>query len=203
MNYSTIQRDALAFASEAVAILRRMQSSAKIVNQKDEVDIATTADLAAEKIIIDNIRKKYPGHKIYSEEMGGSEIGEWVWYVDPLDGTKEYVRGLGDYGCLIAVERNGGLVACAIHECGSGDIYSASKGGGAYFNSKKLRVSGTNELSKSIVGYHLPGRSAGNDKIDRQLKILSSLIPSVYIVRPGSWDAKNMSFVARGGYDAL
>lgn len=114
-DYLRIAKDAGSFTRKAGKLLAQHQSKAKIRGYKDIADIVTTADLASEKLLVSLIRAKYPGHSIDSEEMGvESKHSPYTWIIDPLDGTKEYARGITVYNCLIAVTKNDALVAGAM-----------------------------------------------------------------------------------------
>jgi myo-inositol-1(or 4)-monophosphatase len=179
-----------------------MQGRETLAVQKDEMDESTSADLAAEKCIIDHIKKKYPTHGIYSEEIGeikGSESYRWV--IDPLDQTKEYIRGLTEYNCLIAVEYEEKVISGVTLQHGIDTLYTGSKGNGVTCNGKPIHVSAQTNFSDAFIGFNLPNKKLDVKEIKDDLSILSTLIRSVYRVRP-FWDqAKVMGWVARGILD--
>jgi len=200
--YNEMQKDAEVFAKGAMDILVSMQGKETVAVQKDEMDLSTSADIAAEKYIIDAIVKKYPSHSISSEEIGeikGSEPFRWV--IDPLDQTKEYFRGLNEYNCLIGVEYNEEVICGVTLQHGIDTLYSGSKGNGAYCNGKAAHVSTQTDFLNSFIGFNLPNKKLGEKEISNDLSVLSTLINSVYRVRP-FWDqAKVMGWVARGILD--
>jgi len=201
--YLQLQKDAEEIVEKAATLLVSKEHSFSIVTQKDDVDIATSADIEAEKLIIDAIHLKYPDHGIDSEERGKMPgKSSYVWVIDPLDGTKEYARGVGEYNCLLAVEENERLVVGVTRRIGLNTLYSCSNGNGAFRDGKPIKVSANDNLSTSIIGFHIPNKKKSKNDIRQNLNILEKLICTVYRVRPG-WDtAKQFGWVAQGTLDA-
>jgi myo-inositol-1(or 4)-monophosphatase len=202
---SQIQQDAEHLARTASDILRDEQEKFTIQTFKDSagVDIATSADLKSEKYIMDFIHRKYPTHGIYAEESGVTETnGHYVWVIDPLDGTKEYVRGLSEYNCLIAVEYKNEVVVGVIFRNGVNELYSALKGESGRLNGKPIHVSGEVDISKAFIGFHMPTKALNDGKIEFQMNVLNRFVKQSYRVRPGWDDAKCAGWVARGVLDA-
>jgi myo-inositol-1(or 4)-monophosphatase len=198
-----IRNDCEYLVREAGKILAADQATFQIAKMKDAVDLATSADLASEKFIMDFIKNKYPDHGIFSEEAGISGADkEFQWIIDPLDGTKEYSRGLREYNCLVAVEQNKILSVGAMFRNGVMELYSCQKGCGATLQEKTIHVSNQNDFSKSFVGFHVPTRNHPEEKIVREMGVLNKLVRTVYRVRPGWDDAKCCGWVARGVLDA-
>lgn len=203
--YKQLQNDAEQLAVSAGKLLERYQKKATIVIQKDIGDFATTADIASETLITDFIRKKYPGHSLLAEEGGFTDNhSEYVWIIDPLDGTKEYARGIAEYNCLIAIEHNGKLVVSVIRRNGFNEIYTSYFGGGAWKNKKPIHVSEQSDVSRAYIGYHLPVSTSTSSKrdIERNFDILKELTFTCYRLRPSWDDAKSMAWVAQGVLDA-
>ncbi len=203
--YAQLEKDAVFIAKRASRLLERYQTHTRVVVQKDSVDFATDADLASEDLIRTYIQKKYPDHSIYAEEGGQTEKGtEFLWIVDPLDGTKEYARGLKEYNCLIAIEHNNKLVVGVIKRVGLNELFSAVVSRGAKKDGKSIHVSRITDLKKSHVGYHLPVGSPSHlrDHITRHFRILEQLTFACGRLRPGWDDAKALGFVASGITDA-
>lgn len=204
--YKQLQKDAEYIAERAIHLLNRYQKTATIVLQKDIGDFATTADLASEKLIRTYIQKNYPDHSIMGEEGGlTNKHSEYLWIIDPLDGTKEYARGVKEYNCLIAIEHRKKLVVGVIKRNGLNELYSAVLSQGAIKDGKKIHVSDTNNLKISHVGYHLPVGSPPFDRsrVEKHFPLLQQLTFSCYRLRPGWDDAKALGYVASGVLDAL
>jgi myo-inositol-1(or 4)-monophosphatase len=170
---------------------------------KDQVDLATSADLTSEKFIVDFIRSKYPDHSIHSEEAGDIHPGnDYVWIVDPLDGTKEFSRGLSVYNCLVAVEFKGKPVAGAMQRNGVDELYTAMRGCGATLNGLPIHVTDCRDINRASIGIHLPYKGIPERDMSREMNILNSLIRRAYRIRPGWDDANSGVWVARGITDA-
>lgn len=203
--YKQLQKDAEHIAVSAGKLLTQYQKNAKIVVQKDIGDFATTADIASETLIKNFIRKKYPGHSLLAEEGGLTDNhSEYVWIIDPLDGTKEYARGVKEYNCLIAIEHNTQLVVGVIRRNGIDEVYSAVRKQGAKKDGKTIRVSSVRDLKSSHVGYHLPVGSPRFDraKVAKHFPLLRQLTFACYRLRPCWDDAKALGYVASGVWDA-
>jgi len=105
-------------------------------------DVVTKSDLLSEKIIMDAIVKKYPEHGIISEESGNMNDGaEYVWVIDPIDGTKNYACGMSMYGVMICLVRRGEVILSSIYLPSVKELYFAKKGKGAYLNGKRIHCS--------------------------------------------------------------
>lgn len=203
--YRKLQKDAEYIAGQACQLLQRHQKKATVVVEKDIGDFATTADLAAEERICDYIQKKYPSHSIASEEKGHiDKNSEYLWIIDPLDGTKEYARGLEEYNCLITIEHKGKPVVAVIQRNGTAETFAAMAGSGAWRNKKSIHVSHQSNVSGAYIGYHLPipKSSVPRRDVERHFDMLKELTYSCYRVRPGWDDAKWMAMVAQGILDA-
>ena len=203
VDYRGLARDAGSFVKKAGTLLAQQQASAKIRGYKDIADIVTTADLASETLLVSLIHKKYPSHSIDSEEMGvKKQDSPYVWIIDPLDGTKEYARGITEYNCLIAVAQNDELVAGAMWREGTHDLHICAKGHGSTLNGKPIMVSATSNLKKSFIGFHIPVGSLPDALIDSSMALMRDLIGRAYRVRPGWDDARLLGWVAQGVLDA-
>ncbi len=197
-----LQKDCEYIVVEAGKLLFASQDKFQTIEMKDEVDLATTADIEVEKLVINFIRSKYPSHAIFSEEAGNIKTeSDYLWIIDPLDGTKDFVRGAREYNCLVAVEKKGALTAGAVQRNGINELYAASRGNGAYENGKRIKVSENTRLAVSSIGFHLPIRTSPKKCIDTCMKITKDLILKSYRIRPGWDDAKLLAYVANGVLD--
>ena len=201
--YKQLQEDAERIVEKAAQLLILNESSFTTVNQKDEGDMATTADLAAEKFIIEEIKKKYPNHSIISEEAGELPGKEpYTWIIDPLDGTKEYAKHLSEYNCLLAVEEHDRIVAGVTKRNGINELYAASLSYGATLNGNPIHVSSTNTLDLSYVSTHIPTKKFSKEDIAKDFSILLALVTQCYRARVNYDEAKAFAWVARGVLDA-
>ncbi|MFA6392040.1 MAG: inositol monophosphatase family protein [Patescibacteria group bacterium] len=147
---------AIRAAREAGAsLLKRFHNiSSKDVQFKDKHEIVTSEDYRAEKIVLKHIKKNYPDHSVLSEEGGGKKRkSEYLWVVDPLDGTTNYSMGNPLYAVSIAVFKNDEVVLGVVYAPFMKELYVAEKGKGAFLNGKKLKVSKLSTVGESMLTY--------------------------------------------------
>ncbi len=115
----------------------------------------TMADRKAEELIRARIEKRYPGHRIVGEEYGatGGDEAAPCWWIDPIDGTKAFVRGVPLYGVLIGLEVENRIVAGAAYFPALDEMLYAAEGAGSFLNGRRCRVSTTQRLARSIVSF--------------------------------------------------
>jgi len=129
-----------------------------LVMEKGEKDIYSLADKLSEERIREHIQKHLPDHKIVGEEEGGSADGEYVWYIDPLDGTKNYIAGFPIFGTSVGLLYRGEPIVGAVYLPAFDSLYWALKGGGAFKNGKPIRI---RQKAKLKVGaMRRPGAAA-------------------------------------------
>jgi myo-inositol-1(or 4)-monophosphatase len=145
--------DLIHIAREAGSIIREGFNNNLSINYKtNESDLVTNIDTASEKLIADFIRKKYPTHGILAEEGGEIKNGtEYIWVVDPLDGTVNFAHGLPIFSVSIGIQKEGKTVAGVVYDVVQNVVYSAEAGSGAYADSAKINVSGNSNLKHSIL----------------------------------------------------
>jgi myo-inositol-1(or 4)-monophosphatase len=151
--------EAISMAREAGRILRRRFRTAVRVTVKGPADIVTATDVEAQTLIVRRIRRRFPAHGILAEEGLDTTAGtEWRWIVDPLDGTKNFARGLPSFCVSIAAERDGrvevGVVLDPIHD----ELFVAVRGCGAWCSGRPIRVSEARDLDQAFLGTGLPHR---------------------------------------------
>ncbi len=122
------------------------------ISYKGEVDIVTQADKRSEQAIVSRLRTHFPKHAIVAEEGGGTESDSpFRWHVDPLDGTTNFAHGYPCFAVSLGLEEAGELIAGAIYQPVSGELFTAAKGEGAYLNQKKIGVSRIEKLATSLL----------------------------------------------------
>jgi myo-inositol-1(or 4)-monophosphatase len=133
------------------AVLKRFGKEGEHYRKSDRLtDIVTKSDLLAEKIIIDAIRAEYPDHGIISEESGAvNEGAEYVWVIDPIDGTMNYARGVVTFGVMLCLVRRGEVILSVINMPALKELYYAKAGKGAYLNGKRIRCSPETDIKKT------------------------------------------------------
>jgi myo-inositol-1(or 4)-monophosphatase len=171
------------------------------VSQKSDRDYVTEADRAAEDAIIATIRKAYPDHGFLAEESGAHGKGDHLWIIDPLDGTTNFLRGLPQFAISIALRHRGQLVTGVVYDPLREELFTAEKGGGAFLNDRRMRVSSRKGLEGALIGTGIPFRD--QRFVDQYLGMLKALLRDTSgIRRPGS-AALDFAYVAAGRLDGF
>ncbi len=192
-------RTAGAIINRAALDLDRLQVAAKGVN-----DFVTEVDRAAEDAIIETLLAAYPGHGILAEESGrehGAKDSEFVWIIDPLDGTTNFIHGLPVYAVSIALAFRGQVQQAVVYDPARNDLFYASKGRGAYLNDKRLRVSRRTRLSDALIGTGFPFRKG--DNLKRYVQMFETVMQSCAGLRRPGAAALDLCYVAAGWYDGF
>ena len=174
------------------------------VNTKAPNDFVTEVDQAAERIIIDTLLAAYPGHGILAEETGsarGAKDSEYVWIIDPLDGTTNFIHGLPVYAVSIALAHRGQVQQAVVYDPTRNDLFFASKGRGAFLNDRRLRVSKRLRLAESLIGTGFPFRRG--DDLKRFMQIFESVMQNCAGMRRPGAAALDLCYVAAGYYDGF
>jgi len=122
------------------------------VNQKSRNDFVTEVDRQSEQIIIQELRSKFPSHGILAEESGQQQGDEFLWIIDPLDGTTNYLHGIPQFAISIALQYRGRLEHGVIYDPLREELFTASHGDGALVNNRRLRVSHRPSLEGALLG---------------------------------------------------
>ncbi|CAB1368511.1 inositol monophosphatase family protein [Denitratisoma oestradiolicum] len=171
------------------------------VSVKQQNDFVTEVDRTAEAVIIDTIREAYPEHGILAEESGAAGDSEYQWIIDPLDGTTNFIHGFPQYAVSIAMAHRGVLSHGVVFDPSRNELFTASKGAGAYLNEKRIRVSRRAKLEESLIGTGFPYRAF--EHVDAYLAILKDMMrKSAGVRRPGS-AALDLAYVASGRLDGF
>ena len=144
-------------AREAGAVLASYFERKIGYEYKAPHDLITAADRASEALVVERLRSHFPSHSIVGEESGTHEgSSEYRWYVDPLDGTTNFAHGFPVFNVTLALERAGELVAGVIFDPTRREMFAAERGGGAYLNSHRIRVSGVKQMEESLFATGFP-----------------------------------------------
>ena len=176
------------------------------VTTKQPNDFVTEVDKKAEEVIIETLRDAYPGYSILAEESGasagkGSSESDYQWIIDPLDGTTNFIHGFPQYSVSIALAYKGQLNQALVYDVTRNEMFTASKGGGAFLNERRIRVSKCLKLEQALIGTGFPYRVF--DHINAYLGIFKDLTErSSGIRRPGS-AALDLAYVACGRLDGF
>ena len=197
---------AIKAARAAGAIINRaaLDVEAVRISQKQVNDFVTEVDHASEHAIIETLMTAYPGHGILAEESGtqhGAKDSDYVWIIDPLDGTTNFIHGFPVYCVSIALSVRGKIEQAVIYDPTRNDLFTATKGRGAYMNDRRLRVSKRTRLHECLISTGFPFRTGDNFK--QYLAIMADLMPrAAGLRRPGA-AALDLAYVAAGFTDAF
>ncbi len=172
------------------------------VTTKQASDFVSEVDRQAEQMIIDKIRTAYPEHAILAEESGEhGETGGMQWIIDPLDGTTNYLHRFPQFAVSIACRDQKDLEIAVVYDPFSQELFTASKGAGAHLDGRRIRVSRTNKLERSLIGTGLPFRK--EEKIDRFLPMLREvMLRTAGVRRPGA-ASLDLAYLAAGRLDGF
>jgi myo-inositol-1(or 4)-monophosphatase len=191
-------------ARRAGAIINRsaLGNEALVVKAKGANDFVTQVDRAAEEAVIDIVRKAYPDHGFLAEESGSaSKDAEYRWIIDPLDGTTNFIHGFPQYAVSIGIEHRGALAHAVVYDPVKNELFTASKGRGAFLNDRRVRVSRCLRLQEALVGTGFPFREAA--RLDLYLRQLKRVMGSSAGVRRAGAAALDLAYVACGRLDAF
>lgn len=170
------------------------------VARKSRNDFVSDVDRGAEAEIVHAIRKAHPDHAVLAEEGGADGESEWLWIIDPLDGTTNFLHGFPHFAVSIAVQHKGKLQHAVIYAPCTQDLYVATRGSGAMLNNRKMRVSKTSVLEESLVGTGVPLRAA---RLDEYLPQMRAIVEKTAGVRRAGAAALDLAYVASGRLDAF
>jgi myo-inositol-1(or 4)-monophosphatase len=172
------------------------------VDTKGRNDFVSDIDRKSEADIIATIRRSYPQHAILAEESGRSGTDDYVWIIDPLDGTTNFLHGFPVFAVSIAVEHRGRLQHAVVYDPMRQEFFTASRGEGAQLEGKKIRVSAQRALEGSLIGTGLPFRM-GAGHVDSYLAMLKVIMSTAAGVRRPGAAALDLAYVAAGRLDGF
>lgn len=192
----------ISLAREAGLFLKERLNDNHVIAYKGEINIVTDADRMSEEIITSKIYKKYPTHDILAEESTGTNKGsDFKWIIDPLDGTTNYAHGYPVFCVSIALEKEGEVCLGAVYNPMLDEMFVAERGNGAFLNEKRISVSSTIDLSRSLLatGFPYDIRSDENNNIN----YFNGMARNVQAVRRAGAAALDMAYVAAGRFDGF
>ena len=190
-------------ARRAATIINRASNDleALTVRAKQENDFVSEVDHKAEQAIIEVLLTAYPNHAILAEESGETGNSEFQWVIDPLDGTTNYLHGLPQYAISIALLVKGQLDQAVVYDPTRNELFTASKGAGAFLNDRRIRVSKRTKLAESLIGTGFPYRDFTH--LDAYTGMFRDLVQKTSgLRRPGS-AALDLAWVAAGRTDGF
>ncbi|NOR40784.1 MAG: inositol-1-monophosphatase [Gammaproteobacteria bacterium] len=171
------------------------------VHTKDRNDFVTEVDKQAEQEIIYILRKAFPDHSILAEESGAHQGNDYQWIIDPLDGTTNFLHGFPQFAVSIALRHKGRLEQGVVYDPLRQELFTASRGGGAMLNDRRIRVTNRKTLDGALLGTGFPFKS--QQHLETYLDMFRALFPhTAGIRRPGS-AALDLSYVAAGRLDGF
>jgi len=191
-------------ARRAGSIINRaaLDGSGYEVRSKRINDFVTKVDHAAEEAIIEVVRKAYPDHAVLAEESGTTAgRAEYQWIIDPLDGTTNFIHGFPQYCVSIAIRHRDALAHGVIYDPVKNELFTASKGRGAYLNDRRIRVSKCIRLADALVGTGFPFKEL--NRINVYVQQMRNLMAKSAGVRRAGAAALDLAYVACGRLDAF
>jgi myo-inositol-1(or 4)-monophosphatase len=172
------------------------------VRAKRQKDYVSEVDHAAEEAIISVLREAYPDHGILAEESGRSDTkSDYVWVIDPLDGTTNFLHGFPQYCVSIGLLHKGSPTQAVIFDTNRNELFTATKGVGAYLNDRRIRVSKTEKLDLALMGTGFPFREVEN--IDDYIRMMRNMMLATSGIRRPGAAALDLAWVAAGRIDGF
>ncbi|HEY3433475.1 MAG TPA: inositol monophosphatase family protein [Rhodocyclaceae bacterium] len=174
------------------------------VSVKQQSDYVTEVDKAAEATIIDIVREAYPGHGILAEESGILEPAsgeDYQWIIDPLDGTTNFIHGFPQYAISIGIAQKGIVQHAVIYDPSRNELFTASKGAGAFLNEKRIRVSARTRLNEALIGTGFPYRVF--DHVDAYMGMFRDMMQKTSGLRRPGAASLDLAYVACGRLDGF
>jgi myo-inositol-1(or 4)-monophosphatase len=189
-------------ALKAGGLLLRMSRRKLEIGYKSPIDLVTAADRSSEALLISIIRRAFPGDDIMTEESQDQRTASpRRWIIDPLDGTTNFAHGFPVWCVSIAFEEKGVVRAGAVYNPHLGEMFTAVKGGGAFLNGRRIRVSGQKDLVRSLLatGFPYDVHTSRNDNLEYFRRFIKR---AQAVRRPGS-AAIDLAYLACGRFDGF
>jgi myo-inositol-1(or 4)-monophosphatase len=195
---------AIKAARRAATVINRASFDVEriAVTEKQHNDFVTDVDQAAEQAIVETLLKAYPDHAILAEESGASanlnDESEFAWIIDPIDGTTNFMHGYPNYCVSIALQQRGIITQAVIYDPVRNDLFTASKGAGAFLNDKRIRVTKHDRIANTLIG---SGHGAGPRALDEFMRMYQIVAERCQGVRSSGSAALELANVAAGRID--
>ncbi|NGP53908.1 inositol monophosphatase family protein [Thioalkalivibrio sp. XN8] len=172
------------------------------VDTKGRNDFVSEVDRMAEDDIIQTVRRSYPDHAFLAEESGASGDAEFVWIIDPLDGTTNFLHGFPVFAVSIAVMQRGRLEHGVIYDPMRQELFTCSRGAGATVDGRKMRVSDTRNLAAALIGTGFPYKD-DPESLGPYMAMLKDVICQTAGARRPGAAALDLAYVAAGRLDGF
>lgn len=175
------------------------------VRTKNANDFVSNVDEQAEQEIIHQLRRAYPDHAFLGEESGldGPEDAEYLWVIDPLDGTTNFIRGIPHFAVSIACLHKGRLEHAVVVDPVRREEFTASRGRGAQLNGRRIRVSPLPSLEGALLGTGIPFKGHCDDKLPAYAESLTALAAQCAGIRRAGAASLDLAYVAAGRLDGF
>lgn len=195
--------DVIHISKEASEIIREgFGKNFQIEFKTGDNNLVTEIDKNSEKLIIDFVQKKYPKHSILAEERGELiKDSEYLWVIDPLDGTTNFAHGLPIFSVSIGIQKNGDTICGVVYDVMQNIVYSTEKGSGAFANGKEIVVSDCSSLSQSLLVTGFPYNI--NENPEGAFEKFEKLTRASRGMRRLGSAAIDFCYVARGAFDGF
>ena len=192
-------------AREAGNIIARNvdQIDSLTITEKASNDFVSEVDRRAEETIIRTLHKAYPDHSILAEESGNHEGNDYEWIIDPLDGTTNFLHGFPQFAISIALRYKQRLEQAVVYDPLRDEMFTASRGGGAQLNGKRIRVTPRRGLEGALLGTGIPFREEQMPYMEAYLNMMQALIPGSAGIRRAGSAALDLAYVAAGRLDGF
>jgi myo-inositol-1(or 4)-monophosphatase len=194
-------------ARRAGAIINRAARDVDLlsVTRKRHNDFVTEVDRAAEAAVIEILHRAYPEHAILAEESGAQAgltgESEYTWIIDPLDGTTNFIHGFPQYAVSIGLKHKGVLAQGVTYDPTKNELFTATRGRGAYLNERRMRVSRRTQLNEALIGTGFPFRDF--EGLDEYLAMFRELTARTAGIRRAGAAALDIAYVAAGRLDGF
>lgn len=198
---------AIKAARRASQIINRASLDLSLVKvvSKQPNDFVTEVDKAAEAAIIEVLKDAYPSYGILAEESGSKagqgQESEYQWIIDPLDGTTNFIHGFPQYAISIALAKGGVVEQAVVYDPNRNELFTASKGGGAFLNERRIRVSRRTRLAEALIGTGFPYREFNH--VDAYMAIFRELTQKTAGMRRPGAASLDLAYVATGRLDGF
>jgi myo-inositol-1(or 4)-monophosphatase len=193
-------------ARKAGSIINRASLDLDLVrvSSKGRSDFVTEVDRAAEQAIISTLTTAYPNHSILAEESGASGPGgdaDYLWIIDPLDGTTNFIHGFPQYAVSIGLRHGGHITQAVVYDPTRNELFTATRGRGAFLNDHRLRVSKRDQLEDCLIGTGFPFRRL--DDLDEYVEVFTRVTKNTAGVRRAGAASLDLAYVAASRLDGF
>jgi myo-inositol-1(or 4)-monophosphatase len=189
-------------AVEAGTLLRERLDDLHTIQYKGEINLVTEVDRLSEALIVERIRRVFPGHGILAEESPETAKGSgFRWIIDPIDGTTNYAHGYPIFCVSVALEVEGVIRLGTVYNPMLAELFVAEKGAGAFLNSRQLTVSRTAKLSRGLLATGFPYDLRENR--NNNFNYYRALAMNAQAVRRAGSAALDLAYVAAGRFDGF